>query len=127
MLAAAPTEKTHITEEEMQIKIMNGEIDPEDVNLKVSTSSWRKQKGDTSVEEQTMADAILNGTYDPDAQGGTVRAARWRDCVRVLLPPCACACSGHCSSLPERACMCVRTSACACVLLLLRVRERRRW
>jgi len=65
----APKKKTHITEEEMQIKIMNGEIDPEDVNLKVSTSSWRKQKGDTSVEEQTMADAILNGTYDPDAQG----------------------------------------------------------
>lgn len=57
-------------EEELMQKILNGEIDPNEAqHVQVSKSAWRKQKGaGTKADAQTAQD-ILDGKFDPDAVG----------------------------------------------------------
>lgn len=66
----APRRNTVMSEEELMQKILDGDIDPEAAEQhQVSKSAWRKQKGSGSKADARTAQAILDGNFDPDAGG----------------------------------------------------------
>lgn len=68
--ANAPRKSTVMSEEELMQKILDGDIDPDAADQhQVSKSAWRKQKGSGTKADARTAQAILDGNFDPDAGG----------------------------------------------------------